>query len=212
MAAWQERLAVLGRGRALLAAYAVVIGAVSVIVSAGEALDGEIPAICRVVLGIFGVAAGFMLWTGKGNGLPVLIWAVLQIPVFAWNTHGSPTTQLIKLALAVSSKTTVNGKVTDYSQIGINLIGVILTVWAGKLGIRWGDPRGEGLPSAAATYEIEHRGADGAPHALGSVTDLEIARRAAASQATRLRGLGQPGEVVVVDRGNGEVVAREALT
>jgi hypothetical protein len=148
----RTRAETLGRSLALLAAYAVVIGAISVVMNVGGALDGEVPAICRMVLGLWGVLAGVMLWTGQRVGIDgwraVMIWAVIQIPLYAWNTHGSPFVQVLEFPLAATSQTTVNGEVTFDSQVGINLVGVALAAWAATKRERW-SLRGPRVATAA---------------------------------------------------------------
>ncbi|HVL23684.1 MAG TPA: hypothetical protein VM450_06345 [Thermomicrobiales bacterium] len=137
----RARAATLGRSLALLATYALVIGAASVVMNAGGVVDGEAQAMVRAVLGLWGVAAGAMLWTGQRFGIDgwraVMIWAVIQIPFYAWNTDGSPFVQVLEFPASFTSQTTVNGEVTSYSEIGINLVGVALAVWANATRERW---------------------------------------------------------------------------
>lgn len=213
MESMRERWSELGRERALLAVYAFLIGAASVAVYAGDAADGHWAAIGRVALGLWGAAAGLLLWSGRGGGLPVLIWAVLQIPIVAWDSNGSPTTQLLQFPISASTRTTINGRVTDASEIGVNLVGIALAVWASRLrgaaGVRgWGTAR----TVAPASYDVEHRPGAGEPRQLaGGVGDPAAAGRAAVSQAARLRAQGERGEVVVVRRPDGAVVGREVV-
>jgi hypothetical protein len=135
------RAETLGKSLALLAAYAGVVGALSVVTNLGGVIEGEVPAICRVALGLFGVVAGAMLWTGTRIGVDgwraVMIWAVIQIPLYAWNADGSPFVQMIEVPMAMSSETSVNGETTSYSQVGINLVGVALAAWAASRRERW---------------------------------------------------------------------------
>ncbi len=217
MQALQERWTVLGRGLALLAIYAIVVGALSVVFNLDEALAGEVPGILRVILGIWGLIGGILLWTGRRVGIDgwqmVMVWAVLQIPIIAWSTEGSPTTQLLEVPLSVTERTTVNGEVTSFSEFGVNLVGVALTIWASRMRDRW-TRRGRQAATAEARpeiYDIEHLTPDGATHVLGEGHALAEARNAAASQAMRLRTAGEGGEVVVVARPSGQVVSREQL-
>jgi len=217
MEALQARVAVLGRSIALLAAYAVVAGALSIVINAADAIDGETQAICRVILGVWGVAAGLMLWSGRRfviNGWQaVMVWSVIQIFYVAWDTNGSLTTQLFDIPLSFTSKTTVNGEVTSFREYGINLVGVALTIWAGTVRSRW-EHHIEPLAHPVETivvYELAHRAPERADHELGRSSDLESAQRAAASQAERLRASGEKGEVVVIERPAGIVVAREIV-
>lgn len=123
-----------GRPRSLviLAVYAAIVGALTVVTENSAALDGEAPAVSRVLLGVVGVAGGLLLWAERPTPLIgwviCMIWAVAQIPVIAWNTEGNPTSQFVEIPLGFTSQTTRNGVVTSYSELGINLAGVILAV------------------------------------------------------------------------------------
>ena len=106
------------------------MGAASTIAYVGPAVGGNVPDLCRALLGVLRLAAALVLWLEPRTGwLLAQVWAVIQIPVVAWNTDGSPTLQILSLPLAATSQTSVNGQITSYSQIGINLVGVILAIW-----------------------------------------------------------------------------------
>jgi hypothetical protein len=129
--------ALLGDRPALLAAlaiYALAIGAVSSVLGVIDTVDGRVPAAARTVIGLVGIAGGALLWQRPFPGsLVCLLWAVMQIPYFAWNLEGSPFSQFIDVPLGASSQTTRNGEVTSYSYVGINLVGVGLTVLAARV-------------------------------------------------------------------------------
>jgi hypothetical protein len=127
------------RPRTLLiaAGYAGLVGAASVALGIVGALDGETPAIGQALLGLVGVAASALLLTNPRQGwLLALVWAAVQIPYIAWNVDGSPLVQLLSFPLSSSSETRVNGEITSFSEYGINLIGVALTIvahrWRGE--------------------------------------------------------------------------------
>lgn len=123
--------AVESRPRQILyvAGYAAIVGAVSVVLAVLGIADGEIPAFGRAALGALGIAGAYLLWTRPRIGWTVLlVWAAIQIPYFAWNTDGSPLAQVIYFPLSISDKKTVNGEITSYSEYGINLVGVVLTL------------------------------------------------------------------------------------
>ena len=61
------------------------------------------------------------------------------------------------------------------------------------------------------TYDIELHVSGMPAHKLGIAHDLERARRAAVSQASRLKKDGSAGEVVVIELPAGTVVAREII-
>lgn len=121
-----------------VAGYAAIIGAISIVMAVLGIADGETPAIGRALLGLLGVAGAYLLWTRPKIGwMALLAWAVLQIPYIAWNTDGSPLAQALYFPLSASSSTTVNGEITKYSEYGINLVGVILTVVVSKWRSEW---------------------------------------------------------------------------
>jgi len=129
-----KRIADMGRSAALLGAWVAFASAVSIALNATDAVQGDGPAMIRVVLGLFGLAAGVLFWSGRDIGKPglqaILMWGIVQIPVYAWQPDGNPTKQLFDLVLGASSQTVVNGEVTSYSQVGINLVGVAIVAWA----------------------------------------------------------------------------------
>jgi hypothetical protein len=131
---FRMRIANMGKSAALLGAWVVLASAMSIVLNVGDAVDGNAPAIIRAVLGMFGLAAGAVFWNGQNFGTTglraILVWGVLQIPVYAWRPDGNPTEQLFDLVLGMSNQTVVNGSVANYSQIGINLVGVAVVIWA----------------------------------------------------------------------------------
>ena len=130
---------ILAQPRTLLiaAGLAGVMGAASVVMNVGDMGDST-PAMIRVALGVFGVAAAAMLVARPRIGwLLVLAWAVLQIPVIAWNIDGNAFEQVLTFPLAMSSSTTVNGDVTESSQFGVNVIGIVLAIFFSRWRNAW---------------------------------------------------------------------------
>jgi hypothetical protein len=178
----------------LLVIYSVVIGALSFVLGATDALDGQSPAIGRTLIGLVGLVGGGLLWTQpQRGGLLCLAWAVVQIPYIVWNLDGSPTTQLIEVPLSMSSTTSRNGVITEHSAFGINLVGVALTILAVKVrslllvqGMRDESRRADETPSPDRTLrEIE------AMRQAGTITREEAnQRRQAVLQS--LTGSGEP--------------------
>lgn len=129
-----KRIDDMGRSAARLGAWAVVASAMSIALNAADALDGEGWAISRVVLGLFGLVAAALFWSGRNYGrdglYAIMVWAALQVPYHASEPDGNVTKQLFDAFLGATSQTTVNGEITDYSQAGINLVGVAVTIWA----------------------------------------------------------------------------------
>lgn len=129
-----KRVEDMGRSASLLGAWAVVASAMSIVLNVRDAVDGEGWAISRVVLGLIGLAAGAVFWSGRNYGKDglygILVWGMLQIPFYAAEPDGNITKQLVDAFLGATSQTTVNGEITSYSQVGINLVGVAVAVWA----------------------------------------------------------------------------------
>jgi hypothetical protein len=114
----------------ILSLYAILVGGLTFLVDIGAALDGSVPALSRSILGLVGITGGVFAWTFRqapvsGWGI-LMLWAIVQIPVFAWSIDGSPTLQIISLPLSATSTTTINGVVTSHSEIGVNVAGIIL--------------------------------------------------------------------------------------
>ncbi len=129
-----KRVEDMGRSASLLGAWAVVASALSIVLNAGDAVDGEGWAISRVVLGLIGLAAGTVFWSGRNYGKDglygILAWGVLQIPFYAVEPDGNISKQLFDAFLGATSETRVNGEITRYSQVGLNLVGVAIVIWA----------------------------------------------------------------------------------
>lgn len=129
-----KRINDMGRSASLLGVWVVVASAGAIILDAGNMADGETYAVSRVVIGILGLAAAAAFWSGRNYGRDglraIMVWGVLQVPAYAQVANGNFTRQLIDFPLGAESSTTVNGVVTDYSQIGVNLIGIAVIIWA----------------------------------------------------------------------------------
>jgi len=137
----QERIDLLGRSLALLASYALVVGAISVVRNLGGIADGEAPATIRFVLGVIGVAAGLLVWTLRRVGIDgwqaLMVWCAVQVPFIAWSVEGNALRQVWDVLLGVSSETTVNGVVTSSEHYGLNAVGIVLAIWASRTRERW---------------------------------------------------------------------------
>ena len=135
----QNRMDTLGRSLALLATYAIVAGAVSIVMDLGNIADGEVPALVRSALGLVGIAAGVLVWTLRSPfGWQLLAaWTLAQLPFIAWSVDGNVTRQMWDILLGFSSSTTVNGEITSSEQYGLNGVGIILAIWAFRTRERW---------------------------------------------------------------------------
>ncbi|MDQ3227131.1 MAG: hypothetical protein M3Q50_10940 [Chloroflexota bacterium] len=123
-----------GRSASLLGAWAMVASALSIARNAGDADNGEGAAISRIVLGLIGLAAAALFCSGRNYGqhglYGILARGALQIPFYALAPDGNITKQLFDAFLGATGQTTVNGEITSYSQVGINLVGVGIAIWA----------------------------------------------------------------------------------
>lgn len=114
-----------------------LMGAASIAMNLGD-LGDSTPAMMRVALGVLGVVGAAMLVVRPRMGwLAVLAWAVLQIPVVAWNLDGNAFEQVTTFALSASSSSTVNGVVTSASEYGVNIIGIVLAVLVSRWRNSW---------------------------------------------------------------------------
>src|SRR5689334_13048914 len=93
------------RNRMILGGIAAVFGGMSVFINASDAFAGDLPSICRMALGVVGVLAAVMLQIRPDLGWRLgWLWALAQIPVYAWMEGGNPTTQWLSLPLAITDK------------------------------------------------------------------------------------------------------------
>lgn len=129
-----ERINAMGYSTTILGAWTAIASLATIAMNAGAAVDGEGYAICRVAIAVVGLAAGALFWSGRNHGrdgmTAILIWGVLQIPFYATADGQNYTTQLADFFAGVSSSTTVNGEYTEFSQVGVNLLGIAITAWA----------------------------------------------------------------------------------
>ncbi len=129
-----ERIEDMGKSAVLLGGWVVIASASSIALNLGNAIDGEGPALVRVLLGLFGLGAGALFWSGRNFGkdglYAIIAWGALQIPYIATEPDGNFTKQNIDVFVGASSQTSFNGEITDFSRIGINLVGVAIVIWA----------------------------------------------------------------------------------
>jgi hypothetical protein len=131
-----ERIGQVGKLAAAIGAWAVIASVGEFARSVGDALDGEGYAIARVILSIIGLAAAGLFWSGRNFGQDgmraIMAWGLLQIPYYASEPDGNWTRQLFDIFLGASSETRVNGAITEYSQVGINVMGIIIAALAAR--------------------------------------------------------------------------------
>ncbi len=114
----------------VLAGIIGLVGAVSAAGNLTATVSGQAVAIGQTLVGIVGVAAAVLCWAKPSQGwMLAMAWALIQIPFYAWTPDGSPTAQVLTLPLTMSQSTKLNGVLTVYSAVGINLVGVIFAIW-----------------------------------------------------------------------------------
>lgn len=131
-----ERINDMGKSAALLGVWTAIASVGAIAMNASHAMDGDGYAICRLLIGMVGLVAAALFWSGHNFGqtgvLAILAWGALQIPFYATAQDQNYTTQLFDLFAGASSSTTANGVITDFSQVGVNLVGIAVVIWAGS--------------------------------------------------------------------------------
>jgi hypothetical protein len=144
----QERIQQLGRNFTMFAAAAVIIGVTGVAMGIGSAVDGEWTGIAGVIVGLLGIAAGALIWTGKGAGTALdgmnlgVLWALGHVPYLDVFDAEAGTDLLYPVPafgaiFNMGSSTSVNGALVTEETFGIGFLGVILIIWALAARKRW---------------------------------------------------------------------------
>ena len=116
--------------RLIVALAIAAIAAATLYFDASGALAGKIPQLGRSVVAIVGLIAALLIGLGNNVGWVVaMVWAIVQIPVFAWTVDGSPNVQALSFPFGFTHSAKVNDQVTSYSEIGINVAALIF-LWA----------------------------------------------------------------------------------
>lgn len=137
----QERIAELGRKVTMFAAAAVIIGAAGVVMGVGDARDGEWTGIVALFVGVLGIAAGVLIWTGAGAGGILdgmnlgMLWALAHVPYMRYlNTESGIDREYPLPAFGaiftVESSRTINDELVMNDVWGIGFMGVVLVVFA----------------------------------------------------------------------------------
>ncbi|MFM9943575.1 MAG: hypothetical protein ACKVP7_29260 [Hyphomicrobiaceae bacterium] len=127
--------------RLLLAALVAAIAVWTLALDGLGALASKLPQLGRSLVAGLGLLGALLLVTEKTIGTIdgwrlALVWAIIQIPIFAWSPDGSPNVQALVANLGVNHETKVNNQITSYGQYGLNIVGLLLA-W----GIRHFSPR-----------------------------------------------------------------------
>lgn len=107
-----------------------LIGASSAIGAFTDPGRNQLVAIGQGLTGLLGVAAAALTFVRPRQAwLLAMAWALIQIPFYAWTPDGSVTTQALYFPLTATQSTMLNGVLTSYSSMGINVAGIIFAVW-----------------------------------------------------------------------------------
>lgn len=131
----------LGRSVVLFAAAAIIVGIAGLVMGAGSALDGELAGYAAMLVGMLGIVAGAMIFTGSGAGTLMdgmnvgTLWALAHVPyVRYFNTETGADYEYPLPAFGaifqMESSRTVNGAVVMQDSWGIGFLGIILVVLA----------------------------------------------------------------------------------
>lgn len=129
-----ERIDQMGKQLLALVIVTAVLSVGGIVMSLGLAADGEAFGYTRIALGLVGLVGAVLILVGNDYGkmglTVVLAWAAVQSIFYATVPEGNYTRQLIDALAGASSSTTINGEVTEYSAIGINLVGLVMLGFA----------------------------------------------------------------------------------
>lgn len=129
-----NRMDAMGKQLNALVLLTAVLSIGGIVTSVAPALDGEVYGYTRIALGILGIAAAAVLLFGNDHGKTgltlVMAWAAIQSIYYASEPDGNLTRQLIDGLMGGSNSTTINGEVTSFSAIGINLVGLGMLIFA----------------------------------------------------------------------------------
>ena len=113
----------------------------SIVLSVSAMADGEAYGFTRAAIGLVGIAAGLLVLSGKDLGIDGWRGARTLGRAADAGLRRRKGRELLPAALRHpgrgGSSTTINGVVTEYSQIGINLVGVALLIIVFRLRERW---------------------------------------------------------------------------
>ncbi len=126
------RLADLPRALTLVTGWAAIAGLGSIGLAVPAMLDGEVFGFTRAAIGLLGVAAAALVVSGRWIGLDgrqaLMLWVLAQLPVYADTPGGNLFRQLFEVPLAMTSTVRINGEITSYSQLGVNVVAIVLAI------------------------------------------------------------------------------------
>ena len=123
--------------RLLLAVLMIAAGAYTIFVDRSALQAMQSMALGRAAVSFLGVVAGVALLAGPGMAGSVgwglaLLWAIVQIPIYIQSVEGAPNLTAANFPAALTRSSTVNGQVTQYGSVGINLLALGLAIWLSR--------------------------------------------------------------------------------
>lgn len=126
----------MGKQLLALAVLTAILSVGGIVGGIGPASDSEVFGYTRIALGVTGLVGAALLMAGRQYGrtgfVVILVWATAQSLYYADAPDGNYTRQLVDGLIGLSNSTTVNGIVTEYNAVGLNLVGLgmLLFAWA----------------------------------------------------------------------------------
>lgn len=129
-----ERIEQMGKQMVTLVVITSVLSLGGIITSFGVVADGEPFGYTRIALGLLGLAGAVLILVGNDYGkmglMVVMAWAAIQSIFYATVPDGNFTKQLFDGLAGSYSQIAVGGEVTEYSAIGLNLVGLVMLGFA----------------------------------------------------------------------------------
>lgn len=129
-----ERINHMGRQMLVLVIVTAALSLGAIVTSFGVAADGETFGYTRIALGLVGLVGAVLILVGNDYGkmglTVVMAWGAVQSIYYATLPDGNFTRQLFDGFVGASSSTTINGEVTQFSAIGLNLVGLVMLGFA----------------------------------------------------------------------------------
>ena len=129
-----ERIEHMGKQLLALVTITAVLSLGGIVTSFGAVTEGEVFGYTRIALGLIGLAGAVLILVGNDYGkmgvTVVMAWAAIQSIFYATMPDGNYTKQLLDALAGTYSQTAINGEVTQYDAIGLNLVGVVMLGFA----------------------------------------------------------------------------------
>lgn len=129
-----QRIEQMGKQLVALVVITAVLSLGAIVTSFGTVADGEVFGYTRLALGLFGLAGTVLILVGNDYGkmglTVVMAWAAIQSIFYATLPDGNYTKQMFDVLAGTFSQTAINGEVTHYEAIGLNLVGVVMLGFA----------------------------------------------------------------------------------